>query len=104
MSRTRSASRSTGHVPAALRLGAHAKLQLVPVLAAALPVLSKDKLSYTIQLRKGIQFNDGTPFNAQAVVTSVQRYMTYPGSTQRQRLRGRRQRHRVRAVHRRLST
>ena len=30
-----------------------AKLQLVPVLAAALPVLSKDKLSYTIQLRQG---------------------------------------------------
>ena len=58
-----------------------AKLQLVPVLAAALPVLSKDKLSYTIQLRKGIQFNDGTPFNAQAVVTTVQRYMTYPGSS-----------------------
>ena len=47
-----------------------AKQQLAPVLAAALPVLSKDKLSYTIQLRQGIQFNDGTPFNAQAVVTS----------------------------------
>ena len=79
-----------------------AKLQLVPVLAAALPVLSKDKLSYTIQLRKGIQFNDGTPFNAQAVVTTVQRFMTYPGSVARQRLRVRRQRHRVRAVHGRL--
>ena len=51
------------------------------MLAAALPVLSKDKLSYTIQLRKGVQFNDGTPFNAQAVVTTVQRYMTYPGSS-----------------------
>ena len=50
------------------------------MLAAALPVLSKDKLSYTIQLRKGVQFNDGTPFNAQAVVTTIQRYMTYPGS------------------------
>ena len=48
------------------------------MLAAALPVLSKDKLSYTIQLRKGIKFNDGTPFNAQAVVTTVQRYMTLP--------------------------
>jgi peptide/nickel transport system substrate-binding protein len=58
-----------------------AKLQLVPVLAAAVPVLSKDKLSYTIQLRQGIQFNDGTPFNAQAVVTTVQRNMTLPGST-----------------------
>jgi peptide/nickel transport system substrate-binding protein len=56
-------------------------LQTVPVLAAALPVPSKDKLSYTIQLRQGVQFNDGTPFNAQAVVTSYQRYVTYPGSS-----------------------
>ena len=55
-------------------------LQLVPVLAAALPVISKDKLSYTVQLRKGVEFNDGTPLNAQAVVTTVQRFMTYPGS------------------------
>ena len=54
--------------------------QLVPVLAAAVPVLSKDKLSYTIQLRQGIQFNDGTPFNAQAVVTTIQWFMNYPGS------------------------
>ena len=58
-----------------------ARLQVTPVLAAAVPVLSKDKLSYTIQLRQGIQFNDGTPFNAQAVVVTVQRYMTYPGSS-----------------------
>ena len=58
----------------------HGKLELAPVLAAALPALSKDKLSYTVQLRQGIQFNDGTPFNAQAVVTTVQRFITYPGS------------------------
>ena len=58
----------------------HGKLELAPVLAAAPPALSKDKLSYTIQLRQGIQFNDGTPFNAQAVVTTFQRFMTYPGS------------------------
>ena len=60
-----------------------AKLQLVPVLAAALPVLSKDKLSYTVQLRQGIKFNDGTPFNAQAVVTTVQRFITYLGSSRK---------------------
>jgi peptide/nickel transport system substrate-binding protein len=58
-----------------------AKLQLLPVLAAAVPALSKDKLSYTIQLRKGIEFNDGTPFNAQAVVTTIRRIMTYPGAS-----------------------
>ena len=58
----------------------NAKFELVPVLAASLPQLSTDKLSYTIQLRKGVLFNDGTPFNAQAVVTTVKQYMTYPGS------------------------
>jgi peptide/nickel transport system substrate-binding protein len=57
-----------------------ARQQLLPVLAASVPVLSKDKLTYTIPLRRGVRFNDGTPFNAQAVVTSVQRYMT-PTST-----------------------
>jgi peptide/nickel transport system substrate-binding protein len=55
--------------------------ELLPRLAATLPVLSRDKLSYTIQLRHGILFNDGTPFNAQAVVTTVQRYKTDPDST-----------------------
>jgi peptide/nickel transport system substrate-binding protein len=52
-----------------------AKQQLLPVLAAAVPTVSTDKLTYTIPLRKGVQFNDGTPFNAQAVVTTLQRYM-----------------------------
>src|SRR5690349_10564561 len=51
-----------------------------PLLAASQPQLSNDKLSYTIQLRQGVQFNDGTPVNAQAVVANVQRFLTYPGS------------------------
>ena len=42
----------------------NAKAQIVPQLASALPTLSKDKLTVTIPLRKGIRFNDGTPFNA----------------------------------------
>jgi peptide/nickel transport system substrate-binding protein len=49
------------------------KSRIVPQLAAALPVVSKDKLTYTIPLRHGVMFNDGTPFNAQAVVTTLQR-------------------------------
>jgi peptide/nickel transport system substrate-binding protein len=53
----------------------------VPQLAAALPVVSKNKLTYAIALRKGIVFNDGTPFNAQAVVTTIQRDLTLPGSS-----------------------
>jgi peptide/nickel transport system substrate-binding protein len=64
------------------------KLRLTPVLAAAVPVLSKDKLSYTVVLRKGVLFNDGTPFNAQAVVTTYQRYVTYPGSVRKSRFAG----------------
>jgi peptide/nickel transport system substrate-binding protein len=59
----------------------HGKLTMsVPVLAAAPPVLSSDKLSVSVQLRQGIEFNDGTPFNAQAVIATYQRYITYPGS------------------------
>jgi peptide/nickel transport system substrate-binding protein len=59
----------------------HGVIERVPMLAASLPTLSKDKLTYTIQLRQGVLFNDGTPFNAQAVVTSIQRYISDPLST-----------------------
>jgi peptide/nickel transport system substrate-binding protein len=52
----------------------------LPILAAGQPQLSKDKLSETIPLRQGVQFNDGTPFNAQALVANFQRYQTFPGS------------------------
>ena len=41
-----------------------------PVLAASPPTPSKDGLSYTILLRKGVLFNDGTPLNADAVVAT----------------------------------
>ena len=58
----------------------HGVDEYVPVLAAAPPQISPDKLSYTVKLKSGILFNDGTPLNAQAVVASVQRFMTYPGS------------------------
>src|SRR3954452_5431026 len=59
----------------------NSKAQIVPQLASALPTISKDKLTVTIPLRKGIKFNDGTPFNADAVVTSLQRDQTLKGST-----------------------
>jgi peptide/nickel transport system substrate-binding protein len=57
-----------------------AKARIVPQLASALPTISKDKLTVTIPLRAGIKFNDGTPFNADAVVTSLQRDLTLKGS------------------------
>jgi peptide/nickel transport system substrate-binding protein len=58
----------------------NAKAQIVPQLASALPTISKDKLTVTIPLRKGIKFNDGTPFNAAAVVQTLQRDLTLTGS------------------------
>src|SRR5262245_3355068 len=56
------------------------KAQIVPQLASAMPTISKDKLTVTIPLRKGIKFNDGTAFNAAAVVMSFQRDLTLKGS------------------------
>ena len=55
-------------------------LNIVPQLAAALPQVSKDKLTYTIKVRSGIKFNDGTAFNADAVKTSLERHLTLKGS------------------------
>jgi peptide/nickel transport system substrate-binding protein len=57
-----------------------AKGRVYPELASALPTVSADGLTYTIPLRQGVSFNDGTPFNAQAVVVSLDRDMTLPGS------------------------
>jgi peptide/nickel transport system substrate-binding protein len=58
----------------------NAKAQIVPQLASALPTISKDKLTVTIPLRRGIKFNDGTPFNADAVVKTLQRHQSLKGS------------------------
>jgi peptide/nickel transport system substrate-binding protein len=57
------------------------KLTIVPQLAAALPQISKDKLTYTIKIRTGIKFNDGTALNAAAVKQSLERHLTFKGST-----------------------
>jgi peptide/nickel transport system substrate-binding protein len=59
----------------------HGTYEYAPILAASLPVASKDKRTYTVQLRKGVLFNDGTPMDADAVVVTVKRFQTYPGST-----------------------
>ncbi|MCM6778214.1 ABC transporter substrate-binding protein [Nocardia sp. CDC159] len=50
--------------------------KLVPQLATALPTVSPDGLTVTIPVRTGIQFADGTPFDAAAVQTSLQRHLT----------------------------
>ena len=58
-----------------------AKLNIVPQLAAALPQISNDKLTYTIRIRSGIKFNDGTALTAAAVKQSLDRHLTFKGST-----------------------
>ena len=50
-------------------------LQIVPQLAAAAPKLSADGKTYTISLRQGVKFNDGTTFDADAVKTTLEHYM-----------------------------
>jgi peptide/nickel transport system substrate-binding protein len=47
---------------------------LVPQLAAEMPVV--DGLKMTIKLRENVKFNDGTPFDAAAVVKSLERHRT----------------------------
>lgn len=47
--------------------------ELEPLLAADMPVVSADKLEYTIPLRTGLQFPDGTDFTAEDVKWSLNR-------------------------------
>ena len=50
------------------------KARVVPQLAASMPKVSKDRKTLTIPLRQGVRFNDGTPFDAEAVKTSLDRH------------------------------
>jgi peptide/nickel transport system substrate-binding protein len=56
--------------------GINAQEQVTPVLATSLPAISNGGTTYTIHLRSGVKFNDGTAFNAQAVKTSLERDLT----------------------------
>jgi peptide/nickel transport system substrate-binding protein len=60
-----------------------AHLNIVPQLAAGMPQVSADKLTYTIKLRSGVKFNDGTPFDADAVKQTLTRYLTFTGSVRK---------------------
>lgn len=48
---------------------------IAPMLAESLPTVSKDGLSYTITLRKGVKMHNGRDLNADDVVASLQRWM-----------------------------
>jgi len=66
----------------------NAQLNIVPQLATSLPVISDGGLTYTIQLKQGVLFNDGTPFNATAVKTTLDHYLTDPESARAAELHG----------------
>lgn len=52
---------------------------LEPQLATAFPKVSSDGLTYTIPLRQGVVFHDDTPFNAEAMVFSLKRFISNGG-------------------------
>ncbi|KAA0969444.1 ABC transporter substrate-binding protein [Aureimonas fodinaquatilis] len=47
----------------------------VPLLAASMPEISEDGLTYRIALREGVKFHDGSDFDAKDVVASLTRWM-----------------------------
>ncbi len=53
--------------------------ELVPQLATELPQVSEDGLTYTIPVREGVVFHDGTPFNAEAMAFSLNRFVQNGG-------------------------
>ncbi|HHP7232802.1 MAG TPA: ABC transporter substrate-binding protein [Xenococcaceae cyanobacterium] len=53
--------------------------EIVPLLATQMPQVSEDGLTYTIPLRQGVAFQDGTPFNAEAMIFSLNRFITNGG-------------------------
>ncbi len=63
-----------------------AKGNVVPQLAASLPEQEQGGRVQVIRLRPNQRFNDGTPFDAQAVKLSLERHMTMKGSMRRSEL------------------
>ncbi len=53
---------------------------LQPQLATELPKISPDGVTYTIPLRSDVVYHDGTPFNAETMRFSLQRFMENGGS------------------------
>ncbi|WP_285108272.1 ABC transporter substrate-binding protein [Promicromonospora sp. MEB111] len=60
--------------------------EIVPMLATELPEVSDDGLTVTFPLKEGVQFADGTPFDAEAVKTSIERHLTKEDSSRRSEL------------------
>ncbi|MEV0721106.1 ABC transporter substrate-binding protein, partial [Asanoa sp. NPDC050611] len=62
------------------------KAQVVPQLATDLPAVSDDGKTVTIKLRQGVKFADGTPFDATAVKTTLERHLKLPESARKSEL------------------
>ena len=54
--------------------------ELKPMLATALPQVSPDGLTYTIPLRQGVLFHDGSKFDAEAMKFSLDRFRLNGGN------------------------
>ncbi|MET4058836.1 peptide/nickel transport system substrate-binding protein [Arthrobacter sp. UYP6] len=57
--------------------------QLAPQLATELPEISADGLTVRIPLRTDAVFADGSPFNAEAAKTTLERHLSLEGSTRK---------------------
>jgi peptide/nickel transport system substrate-binding protein len=57
--------------------------ELIPGLARALPKISKDRRTYTLFLRKGLEYSDGTPVRASDFRSTIERViaMNSPGTS-----------------------
>ncbi|MCK5500198.1 MAG: ABC transporter substrate-binding protein, partial [Tritonibacter mobilis] len=60
-------------------------LEIIPQLATAWQ-LSDDGKTITMQLREGVVFHDGTPFNAEAVAANIERSKTLDESRRKSEL------------------
>jgi peptide/nickel transport system substrate-binding protein len=60
--------------------------EVVPQLASALPTVSKDGRTVTIGVRDGVRFADGTPLDAAAVKTTLERNLTLKASARKSEL------------------
>ncbi|PSN18010.1 peptide ABC transporter substrate-binding protein [filamentous cyanobacterium CCP5] len=53
--------------------------ELIPQLATEMPTVSDDGLTYTIPLRDDVVLHDGTPFDAEVMAFSIQRFIENGG-------------------------
>ena len=53
--------------------------EIKPLLATQMPSISENGLIYKIPLRNGVKFQDGTPFNAEAMEFSLNRFIANGG-------------------------